>query len=175
MKQVWMIALFIITLIGVTGCTDTKVENINNLTVTVGKDNIKCINLEDVDVKDSFLDNKKDIFKFAFKENTLSGIKYIKNDEKVYLDFGSNPPDKLFIKDSLLNSNGEYLYSDKETITVPFTNESNKFYFIVKKHPASGLSSIYMENKIDFRGLKIKASWGKNEYVYVFVIKTDTF
>lgn len=162
-------ALFIIALMGAVGCT--KDETTNNLTVTVEKENIKCIKLECA--KDSSVENKKDLFKFAFGKDASTDIKYIKYDEKVYLDFGSNKPDKISIKDRLLNSNGENLYTDKEIIEVPFTNENNKFYFTVKKHPASALSSVYMENRTDFRGFSIKASWGENEYVYAFVIKTD--
>ena len=166
-----LMMVLLLTLIVVNGCS--KIENANNLTVTVGKENIKCIKLNDAN--DSFRDNKKAIFKLAFENNALSDINYIKNDEKVYLDFGSNPPDKLVIKDSLLYPNGDYLYTEKETIEVPFIKDGNKFYFIIKKHFASALSSVYLENKTDLRGLRIKASWGKNEYVYALVIKTDAF
>lgn len=168
-KQILKMVLLMIALMGVVGCT--KTENTNNLTVTIGKENIKYTKLECA--KDNFVDNKKDLFQFAFEKDTSTDVKRIKFDDKVYLDFGSNRPDKLSIKDRLLNSNGEILYTDKETIEVSFKKENNKFYFTVKKHPASAFSSVYMKNKTDFRGFSIKATWGKKEFVYAFVIKTD--
>lgn len=88
--------------------------------------------------------------------------------------FGGNPPDKVSVKDMLLDSKGENLYTDKEIEEVPLTKENNIYYFLVKTHPWFALSSTFTEDKTDIRGFLVTASWGKDEHVYGFAIKTDS-
>lgn len=146
-------------------------EKIQEITVTIGNQNIKSTllnnNGSDLEKDD------RDTFKFAFKENALSDIKYINIGDKVTLDFGNNAPDNITIKDNILNSKGERIYTDKEIIDVPYANENNKYSFTIDIHKASFLSSYYVENKTDFRGFLVSAFYDKKEYDYAFVIKTD--
>lgn len=156
------------TCIGVSGCM--KADKMADITVTIGQENIKSIALKN---NRNNLSDNKNIFKFAFEQEASSDIKYIKIGEKIALDFGNNHPDKMIIKEILLNSNGENLYGDETIVGVPFKRENNKYVFIVEKNPASFLSSV--KKKTEFRGYKIIAYFGEIEYVYAFVIETDAF
>lgn len=164
--------LFIMTLVGAW----MLVENykIPDMSVMIGKEKIKCSTLKNT-IKNS-LNDKQDLFKFAFKKNDLKNIKYIKIGSNVILDFGDNPPDKISIKDVLLNSSGEYMYAehvDKLTTEIPFMKENGKYSFTIGVNIASQFSSYYEENETIFRGYLITAYWDKREYQYAFVIKTN--
>lgn len=121
MKYSLIALLLIVSLLGCGGCTKTNgsknliettgEENTDTspqLTVTAGKENIESISL--INSEDNY---DRDIFKFAFGNNEMTDIKYIENDEKITLNFGNTPPDNVIVKDILLNSKGECLYSDK--------------------------------------------------------------
>lgn len=186
MKHGLIVLLLIITLIGCGECMITnesknstessreeKTDKGHRLTVTAGEESIKCVSL--INSKDSKLENTKDIFKFAFKKDTLTDIKYIKINEKITLNFGDTLPDNVSIKDILLNSNGEYLYPDKLSVDVSLTKEDNNFSFLLQKNPMYLLSSEFSKTKKQFRGFKITATWGKKEYIYAFVIKSNAY
>lgn len=169
------ILLFVVLSIAVLGmAVIVKLSgNSDGFIIMAGKENIDYIKADNA--IGVFSNNKIEVFKDAFDSNALANAKYVKDDEKIYIDFGSNPPDKLLIKDNILRTNGEYMYTERETADVPYTNENNKFVFIVKMHPASIYSSYYIDNKTDLRGFRVKASWGNTECVYIFVIKATAF
>lgn len=152
------------------GCAKNS-ENIN-LKVTAGKETVSSFCVDTA--MSSSAANNKSIFKQGFSK-TSSPIKYIKNNQTVTLNFGSNLPQKVIVEDSLLNSTGNYLYTDKETDKVSLSKKGGKFYFILKKHWASALSSIYKKDKTNFRGFKVTANLGNKASVYAFVIKTDGY
>ncbi|MBZ9686689.1 hypothetical protein G9F72_010170 [Clostridium estertheticum] len=170
-KKVFIIMLLTMIFIGIFGCV--KNDKIPSIRVTIDKEKINCITLKDTANGSS--NYKNDIFKFAFEENASVDIKYIKIGSVVILDFGDNPPNKISIKDSLLNANGEHLNPDKLTVEVPYTVENGKYSFTVQKNMASLLSSFYEENKTDFRGYMITSYWDKSEYEHAFVIKADSY
>ena len=74
----------------------------------------------------------------------------------------------------MINSNGQSIYPDKLTKKVPVTVENNSYNFKIEKSITAAYSSLYIENQTVFRGYKIIAYRGKNEYAYAFVIKTKT-
>ncbi len=163
LKRILILTITIIVLIGVLGCT--KNNNTPNLIVKIGDESITIIPLEDsVDPLNEFK---------SLIGSSDSSITYINIGETVTLDFGDNYPDNISIEDILLNSSGEQMYSDKEIIDVPYSNENSKYYFEVKKHWASYLSSQYVENKLDIRGLLVRAYSKNSEHVYVFVFSTN--
>ncbi len=117
----------------------------------------------------------KNPFVSIFKQTSQQiEFKHIEFGEKAILVFDGKLPDSITVKDDILKNNGEYKYTDKETVEVPVTAESdNKFTFIIEKNLASALSSLRVVNGTDIRGYRITASWGDNECVYAFMIKTS--
>lgn len=150
------------------GCTRTGGKN--EPKITIGDKAIKYMIVEDNYSTD---EAREDLFKFAFGEEQSDYIKYLNINEKVYIDFGNNPPDEFIIKDHLLNSEGELMYTEREILDVPVNGDNRKYYFVVNKHLASALRSNYEENKKDYRGITVITNTGGIEKVYVFVIKTD--
>src|ERR1035437_1515111 len=149
MKRQLIFILFIMFVIGMTGCV--KEDKISGIKITIGKQDIKYITVNNNE--NSSLNDKKDTFKYAFESNALKDIQYIKIGEKVTLDFENNIPDKIIIKDILLDSNGNYMYSGKLIADIPCIKQNNKYIFTVDINMASVLSSLMKH--IIFRGYKI--------------------
>jgi len=181
MKYSLIVLLLIVSLLGCGGCTITnegknliettgeeKTDTIPQLTVTAEKENIESVSLINSEV--SF---EKDIFKFAFENNEMTDIKYIKNDEKITLNFGNTPPNNVTVKDISLNSKGECLYSDKLDKDISLKKKGDNFIFYLKANLNSLLSSEFIPGDKQFRGFKITATWEKKEYIYSLVIKSD--
>ncbi|KWX75111.1 hypothetical protein [Paenibacillus jilunlii] len=166
-----LLILLLIISIGCSGCTSTNESH--DLTITIGDESINFVSSDYS--KDNNSENDKTIFEFAFKQDNLTDIKYIKLNTKITLDFGNNPPDSVAVKDILLDSNGKFLYSDKLSSDISLTNEGHKFFFLLNKNPASLLSSKFDNKKVDIRGFEITATWGLNEERYAFVIKADAY
>lgn len=171
MKQMLMIILLMISLIGVSGCAES---NIGDLKIRAGKEEIKSTTFSN-SKSDSSANTAESEFEFAFEQNAVKDIKYLKKGEIITLDFGNSEPDTISVKDSVLNKSGAYQFSYRETIEVPLSKEEGKYSFTVDKHWASALSSFYEENKKDYRGFSITASWGQKEYSYAFVIQADAY
>jgi hypothetical protein len=92
--------------------------------------------------------------------------------KKVYLDFDGNMPDDIEVLDSILTPEGDFLYDEKNTVVVACESDDNGYYFLLSKNLASAFSSISGPGWLDLRGFRVKASWGGDEVVYGFVIKT---
>lgn len=117
--------------------------------------------------------DREDTFKTIIKQGF--DIPYIQIGKTVEADFGENAPDKLDISDIIINNDGSQLYQDKVNYKPSFELKEGKCTFKIDKNPASFLSSYYVKNKKDIRGIRIIASWGENECEYAFVIKADAF
>lgn len=165
---IFLFSIFIIS----SGCDDNS--HMGNVEITGGKEKIEYIALHNSE-NGSLLNDTNKLFSFAFEGNNSKNIKYLKNGDEVSLDFGSNPPEELSIKDGLLNSDGDYLYTSKEIIEVPYTKKKGTYSIKLQSHPASLLSSYYKENKTVYRGFTVDAYWGEIEYKYAFVIESDAF
>ena len=162
MKNRLTISIFLIVIIlSLSGCNGNKQAE---LKIIIGNTNVNYKVLKD--------ETSADLFKFAFGEADKY-IEYVDIGEKVFLDFGDNPPDQIIINDHLLNSQGDPMYTEKEIFDVPVIGDNKRYYFVVNKNLASGLSSHYEENKKDFRGFTVFATKGEINKVYLFVIKTD--
>lgn len=136
--------------------------------VMVGKEIIKS-STSSIDIKPTL---PKDLFKIAFGQPSKN-IKYIKPGRKITINFANNPPDKISMKNSVLNSNGEIMYTERETMDVPLSKANNEYYFNVQTHMASLYNCSYDTNRKDFIGYVAEMTWGEISYVSVFVIKTD--
>lgn len=118
--------------------------------------------------------DREDTFQTIIKKDIE--IPYIEIGKSVIIDFKNNPPDEFTISDILIDENGKRIYEDERLTTdIMVEVEDGKCSFEIKKNFASGLSSIYIENKKDIRGFRMIASWDKNECEYAFIIKTDAF
>jgi hypothetical protein len=119
--------------------------------------------------------DREGILQILMRKSLLNRIPYIKADETCTISFRDYPPDKFTISDILIDQKGNQRYTDKEIINIPVELKDGKCSFVVKKHVASGLDSLYYKGKTDFRGFLMTASWGENQCEYAFVIKTDSF
>lgn len=174
MKRVSLIVIIGAILFGFSGCmnagedlaTASAAEHV--FSVTAGDEVIdsKLISSGESNDKDS-------LFKFAFGNNGVSGINYIKIGQEIILDFGSVAPDTVSAEDIFLNENGGQLYTDKETAAVTLTSDGQKWEFILEQSIVSLLSSKFPEGRFDIRGFKVTADWGTETCTYAFVIKTD--
>lgn len=160
--------MLIISSLTVSGCSNS--ENSEYMKVMIGNDNISYVMINKLQQDSS--KPYKDTFKFAFKDGAEKNIKYINIGDKVVLDFGNSLPDKVTVKDIVLSSSGEELYTDKEVVNVPLTKDNGKYNFAVEKNIISGLSSVM--HKTVFRGFLIAVYKGKSENEYAFVIETDS-
>ncbi|MFC3802600.1 hypothetical protein [Cohnella sp. GCM10012308] len=159
--------LLLIIVMGITGC---RVNDDNRkMTLTVGGESVDYVMYNP-----SESENGQDYrYKFAFQEEPLTHIKYIKMQDKITINFGNSSPDKVSVSDSLLHSNGEYIYPDDLSSVTPLPIEDGVSEYIFQKKPASSLSSQFDKSKKYFRGITIMASWGKQQKQYLFVIRTD--
>lgn len=151
------------------GCDDSHTGSV---TIIGGHEKIEYITLNDTE-KDFLSTDTQKIFLFAFEGENSKKIKYLKSGDEISLDFGSNPPDKLSISDGLLNSNGDYLYTSKEIVEVPYVKKKGIYSFKLETHIASRLSSYAKKDKTVYRGFIVDAFWGKSEFKYAFVIKSN--
>ena len=171
MKQkVSVLLVLMVIFISICVCESNKKSK--NVSVTVDNNNIECYR-----VNDSDHEFNTHIFEDKFEKGNDDNIEYIDIGKKVVLDFGDRIPEKVVVYDHLLNSEGKIMYTEKEISEVTVTEENNKYYFEVPYNMASLLSSYYEENKKDFRGFKVIASWswGDTEELYAFVIKSDAY
>lgn len=165
-RKVIFLAVLLIVILGVIYNTTMNEEILD---ITVGNTRIKY------EIVENGYRLSRDLFKYAFEVEKLNDVKDVNIGGKVHIDFGKNPPDKFVIKDHLLNNEGRLMYTSKEIFDIPVIADNHKYYFVVEKHFASGLSSYYEKNKKDYRGIAIIATKGKTEIVYKFVIKTNSF
>ena len=167
-KRILLFYLSLIVAVGVSGCL--KGEKAKKLVVTAGEQEIQSFPLK---VSDGDNENeRKNTFTYLFEQNEPLRIEYIKIREKIILDFGDNPPDNIMVEDSILNSEGKYLFNEKETMNVPIIKEDDKYFFLLKGHKASTLSS--RRNITVIRGFKITAYWKDQKYEYAIVIEADS-
>lgn len=148
-----------VVVIGCNGSYDQK------LNIIIEDKIIKSVKLDDSD--------EIDIFKNGFSREDLLGSEFVEFGEKVYFDFSGNMPDEIKIWDSILTLDGDYMYGEIASVIVTCDSDDVGYYFILKKHPASGLSSIHEDGRVYLRGYKVRVSWsGEDDVVYGFVIKT---
>ncbi len=97
-----------------------------------------------------------------------------KDIKSVRVDFGDSIPDSIKVSDSMLDRNGNKLYTDKEIIdrAVEIIDNS-RVEFQLEQHIAYYLSSNMEDYKKDwYRLFKITCIWGSNECEYSFLINT---
>ena len=162
MRKFLTIFLLFTLVLEYSGCN----TNNQTLRIVVNKKDIQYIQAKDLKEGDP-----ANVFKLLLDKDASSTVEYIKIGEKVTLDFGDKYPDKIIMDDTLLRSNGEMLYTNKETVATPLEAQDTKYYFYVKKHKWSTLNS--KSSNTDLRGFRIIASWDNTEYIFAFVIKTD--
>lgn len=172
-KITLLIALAILIILLITGCSPKPPKEPPELKITIGDKKINYVVAKNKWNGSMF--DREDTFHTLMKENSVDDIPYIEIGEKAAVSFVSNPPDEFKVSDVLICENGDEMYSYKEIINVPVKYKNGKYYFVINKHLASALSSYYVEDKIDIRGFRMIASWGKNECEYAFVIKTGDF
>lgn len=165
-KRISLVLLMLIIIISIWRLNISR-EN-DKLNITLGNQNLGYSTLEGIDINN----NTHDLFEFAFVGEAFNDIRYVEIGEKVYLDFGDNPPDEFIVKDYLLDSKGKIMYTEKEVMDIPINGENEKYYFVVNKHIASALSSYYEKNKKEYRGINIITTEKGIEKSYLFVIKT---
>jgi len=175
MKKVIMGIMFILltaTLIIV--YTSKKIsKDPPELEITIGDKKIEYITSKNQ--WDGTIYDRSCALKTIMKEDSNIETPYIEIGKTAMISFKNNPPSKFTISDILIDENGKQMYSDKVIINIPVELKDGKCSFEIKKHFASALSSVYVENKIDYRGFKMIASWGENECEYAFIIRTDGF
>lgn len=171
MKQTLISILLVMVWLGISGCAES---NIGVLKVRSGENEIKT-SLLSTPKSESSTNSEESEFRFAFEQEASNNIQYLKVGETITLDFGDSQPDTISIKDSVLNKSGDYQYPSKLSIEVPLTKENGKYNFKINKHMTSLLSSFFEENKKDYRGFSITATWGEEEFRYAFVVQTDAF
>ncbi|MBU5670445.1 hypothetical protein [Paenibacillus brevis] len=165
-KQGVVLLLF---LLGLSGCLGNNEEiremrEGDKLRVIAGEHVIACTSVNQEL-------NSMDTFKAFFADESLSEIKSIKTTEMLLLEFEGEQPIEVTVKDSMLSSDGNYLYPDKLSPKISLTNKDNKFSFILGKNLTSGLNSQFESAKMNYRGFKIDAAWESGERTYIFVIK----
>lgn len=134
------------------------------------------VSIGDLSVNCYILDSKNvNISLKSILKQTNFEIKYFNIGEIVSINLGNAQIDQVIIKDSILNSTGEYIYSEKETYEVSYTISNNKYHFKIQKHKASMFSSYYLKNKTNYRGYSIEVHKNKSMYTFAFVILTDSF
>ena len=57
------------------------------------------------------------------------------------------------------------MYDERSSAFVSCESVDYGHYIIVRKHPASGLISIYEDDRTDLRGYRVKASWSGGDLV----------
>lgn len=180
MKRSLLAVLLIVAFIGCSGyaiisrgddtvktTTEEKFDIPPELIVTIGKENINSVSF--INLEDRYDD---DFFKFAFEEDEIGNIKYVKNNEKITLSFGKIPPDSITITDILLSTSGQCLFGDRHYMNVSPKKKGNNFIFYLQSNPNSFMRSDYALFK-QYRGFKVTATWDKQEYMYFFVIQTN--
>lgn len=100
-------------------------------------------------------------------------VQYIPIKQTIKINFLDCTPDKITVYDSILDYDGNLMYSQKETILSYLTPNNKMYEYILPENVASLFSSQYKENKFDIRGITLKAFFEENECDYIFLIKTD--
>lgn len=162
MKRLIVLVLICISIINLSGCSKSKSE----FFITVNSEKVNYVKLSEDDHKDN-----KNLFKFAFEDD--ENIIYCKYGQKVYINFDKELPEYVVAEDVILNEKGDLLSPESEIIESPVI-EDEKGYFILISQDRYFENAT--DNKIQYRGYKLKAYWeesGKTEY-YAIVLKTDT-
>lgn len=159
----WFVGILVLGLgVVVIGCNGSNDQKLN---IRIEDKIIRSVELDDSD--------EIDIFKNGFSRDDLLGSEFVEFGEKIRFDFSGNMPDKIKIWDSILTLEGDYMYGEIATVIVTCERDDDGYYFILKKHPASGLSSIREDGRVDLRGYRVRvSSSGEDDVVYGFVIKT---
>lgn len=143
------------------------------ITITIGNTEVDYVSLKNK--WNGAIYDREDSFKTILKEGSGIEIPYIEIGKTAVINFKNYPPDKFTISDILIDKNGNQMYTNKEIISIPVKLKNGKCSFQIKKHFASALSSIHVENKTDIRGFRMIATWGQNECEYAFIIRADGF
>lgn len=117
--------------------------------------------------------DREDTFKAIM--NKKADLVYVQLGKTISIEFKDNPPDKFTVYDQLLDEKGENKYSDKVTETVSLSWKDGKYWFDLKPHVTSALSSNFQDYDTGntIRGFRIVSNWGENECEYAFIIRTD--
>lgn len=165
MKYVVSMVSTLLILFLIAGCSKNESEK-SGLSIRIGDENLSYKVIDDI------LGDSDSLFSFAFDINSTYVIEEVEIGDKIYLDFGDNPPDEFYIRDYLLSPEGNQQYDEKLILDVPVQGDNDKYYFVVDIHMASYLSSFYVENKKDNRGFMIITNTNGSEKTYQFVIRT---
>jgi hypothetical protein len=116
--------------------------------------------------------DREDTFHSIMKEGSNIEIPHIELGETVAISFFSSPPEKFYVYDILIDDKGQQIYTNKEIMNIPVKLKNGSCSFEISEHVASALSSEFIENKVEYRGYRMIATWGENECEYAFVVKT---
>ena len=171
LRRFLIACLLVISSLAVSGCSNS--ENSAGVNAKIGNETIGCVKV-DISKQTSSLATYKDTFKFAFEGDASKDFKYVKNGDKVDLDFGGVQPDKVTVKSIMLSQDGEQAYNDTAVTNLSVTGKDGKFGFTAEITPASAFSSVMQNYDYDYNGLLITADFSQNQYSYAFVVKTDS-
>ncbi len=164
MKKKYSILFLLFGVLFLFGCFKTQPQS--ELIITLNGsylDNFKT----DTAIKD------ENIFKSYLNRISLEKIIFVTFGETIHLEFKGESPDFIYLTDSLLNPDGEYLYDSHLDMIIEYTQENNKNYsWIVKDHSSAYMVPATESEKGMFRGIKIDAFFGEQKITYLFVIQT---
>ncbi|MCR5628962.1 hypothetical protein [Eubacterium sp.] len=116
------------------------------------------------------------VFKNILKDKNLSDLKYVKNGEKIELDFGSSDIDEIKVSEHILGEQGGYKYKyEDEGTEVEVKKEDSVYTYTVTPNYATMFSSNgkdYEEGAI-IKGYSVEVKKGDKKKNYSFVIKGD--
>lgn len=141
----------------------------HNLTVTSGQTTINSFPV----LSDASTD-RSELFKpvFTAASDPASDIPYVKLREKIKLDFGSALPDRLTLKDRVIDDDGTFLYLDQLTTVLTPTVEEDCYVFLLDVNATSLLHAQMGSFRTQFRGFELTATWGDKEETFAFVVQT---
>lgn len=160
----WAIAVTIVGLLLVS-LIIFNLNKENEMTVSIGTG---------ITIKVSEFDGATDIYVFQdiFME---SSPPHAELGEIVKIAFNnSEVPDKIIVKEYILDSEGNMVYSYLAVYVIETIMKNNHYEYTLSVNPAQFYSSHYDFDGVNiiYRGIKVKCTCGDEEQSYYFVIST---
>ncbi|MDD2371517.1 MAG: hypothetical protein PHQ32_05895 [Firmicutes bacterium] len=164
MKKIFITVFLLFGLIFLFGCFKTQPQS--DLTISLNGSYLEDVKA-DSEVKDEH------IFKSYMNRIALSKIIFVTFGEKIHLEFEGEAPNFIYLTDSIINSDGEYLYDTRLDMKIEYVEEDSKNYnWVVGEHPSGYMIAAAESEKGIFRGIKIDAFFGEQKTTYLLVIQT---
>lgn len=106
--------------------------------------------------------DREDAFNKILKSSGYD-IPTIDNGKVILLNFDGDIPNQIAVTEFLLDKDGNQLTTDNKSIIPVKLNEKQWSYEIKQLD----------DNSVAYRGIRIIATWGENQYAYSFVIKKE--